>query len=142
MVHYQDCCESVLIEDVVGDIEDLIGSPILRAEERSNGARDVEHGIEEWTFYTISTINGTVDLRCYGTSNGYYSTSVSFELVDYHDDAYQDCLASGVYEVETQDGRAWWLWDQTSWRDFSGEVLDTWQARDRFDVIGPVLRRE
>lgn len=30
--HGQDCCESVLIEDVNGEIEDLIGSPLLVAE--------------------------------------------------------------------------------------------------------------
>jgi hypothetical protein len=30
--HSQDCCESVYIESVVGDIEDLVGNPILLAE--------------------------------------------------------------------------------------------------------------
>lgn len=32
--HYQDCCESVSIEDVNGDYEDLVGTPLLVAEER------------------------------------------------------------------------------------------------------------
>ena len=84
MFHYQDCCESVSIEDVVGDVEDLLNSPILRAEERSNGVQNIEDGygdVEQWTFYTISTIKGTVDLRWYGTSNGYYGTSVEFDEV-------------------------------------------------------------
>jgi hypothetical protein len=84
MFHWQDCCESVDVEDVVGDVVDLIGHPILRAEERSNGVQDVENGhgdVEQWTFYTIATIRGTVDLRWYGISNGYYSTGVSFEEV-------------------------------------------------------------
>ena len=31
LYHSQDCCESVDIEDVCGDVEDLIGSPILMA---------------------------------------------------------------------------------------------------------------
>ena len=83
MFHYQACCESVTVEDVVGDVEDLIGSPVLRAEERSNGVENIEdgRGVEQWTFYTIATIRGTVDLRWYGTSNGYYGTSVAFEAV-------------------------------------------------------------
>ena len=33
LYHPQDCCESVYIEDVVGDLDDLIGSPILMAEQ-------------------------------------------------------------------------------------------------------------
>lgn len=37
--HSKDCCESVLIEDICGDIDDLIGSPILYAEEVSNARR-------------------------------------------------------------------------------------------------------
>lgn len=78
MYHSQDCCESVSIEDVVGDVEDLLGSPILLAEERkqeTNGDDD----LCMWTFYTIATIKGTVDIRWMGTSNGYYSVGVSVE---------------------------------------------------------------
>jgi hypothetical protein len=81
MFHYQDCCESVRLEDRCGNVEDLIGNPILVAEERTDGVQDVEDGydVEQWTFYSIATIKGTVDLRWYGTSNGYYGTGVSFE---------------------------------------------------------------
>ncbi len=85
LYHSQDCCESVSIEDICGDLSDLIGSPITQAEENSSG--DNPEGIKPqyqgdsftWTFYRISTAKGQVVIRWYGESNGYYSESVDFE---------------------------------------------------------------
>lgn len=77
--HEQDCCESVVVDDIVGDWEDLTGSPLLVAEVRSN-ENDVEFGHETWTFYTLRTIKGSVDVKWHGESNGYYSEEVSFKL--------------------------------------------------------------
>jgi hypothetical protein len=80
-LHYQDCCESVYIEDIVGELSDLEGEPLLIAEEVS-GETPVEfdamnHECVEWTFYKFATRKGYVDVRWFGESNGYYSTSVN-----------------------------------------------------------------
>jgi hypothetical protein len=74
----------VSVEDVAGDLQDLIGSPVLFADERTSN--DPEPGQGEkgeydsytWTFYRIGTVKGTVVIRWYGSSNGYYSERVSF----------------------------------------------------------------
>lgn len=75
-----DCCASCSIEDVCGDLPDLVGSPLVEAEEVSNYEREAPPSADSytWTFYRFSTVKGTVTVRWLGESNGYYSESVSF----------------------------------------------------------------
>jgi hypothetical protein len=103
LTYYDDCCASCSIEDVCGDIENLIGHEILLAEEVSSNQPDAEeqsrrdkekaeaekndgyyYGAESetWTFYKLATIKGSVTIRWYGSSNGYYSESATFERVN------------------------------------------------------------
>lgn len=110
MYHDQACCENVRLEDVIGDLQDLLNSPVILAEERSfssesNGTMlpnksvadaevkslatitnpgPLEDGVDSytWTFYEIATNKGSITLRWYGESNGHYSESVEIEAVE------------------------------------------------------------
>ncbi len=89
--HENGCCEQVSIDDVEGDLDFLVNSPILLAErvsstetdelpaktEDSDGYSDTSH---TWTFFKFATIKGTVVVKWYGTSNGYYSEDVDFKI--------------------------------------------------------------
>lgn len=86
LMHCEDSSENVYIESIVGDLEDLIDSPILVAEEATSQEneripeeksealwKEVWFDSYTWTFYKLATAKGWVDIRFYGESNGHYS---------------------------------------------------------------------
>lgn len=81
LYHEQDCCESVSIEDITGDLNDLIGYPLTMSEEVTNEPepKRILHDSYTWTFYKFATIKGYVTVRWLGESNGYYSEGVDFK---------------------------------------------------------------
>jgi hypothetical protein len=87
MHHYQDCCESVYVESVMGDLKDLIGNPLIECREVTSceehpddlSPKKIEKMYLEsftWTFYIMATKKGVVTIRWIGSSNGFYSESV------------------------------------------------------------------
>jgi hypothetical protein len=87
MMHYQDCCESVGIEDINGDLGDLLNTPIVEAYEatsdnhRKQGEDECWNDCKLWTFYHIRTMKGDVTIRWFGDSSGYYSVDVDFKEI-------------------------------------------------------------
>jgi hypothetical protein len=85
LVHMQDCCEYVYIEDIDNDIQLLVGAEILEAEESSHdGDEDKLCGDScTWTFFKIRTQRDSFTIRFFGESNGYYSESAElYKLKD------------------------------------------------------------
>ena len=79
MFHAQDCCECVQLDDVEGDVDDLLGQIVVAEVVSSEGAEAPEYADSyTWTFYRLATAKGFVVLRWLGESNGYYSESVDF----------------------------------------------------------------
>lgn len=82
--HMQDCCESVSVHDIIGDLQLLVGQEIIAAseEELSDYPEDVPKpeytDSFTWTIHTFKTVKGQVIVRWLGESNGYYSESVYF----------------------------------------------------------------
>ena len=77
LYHSTDCCESVVVEDIIGDLEDLEGWPLLISrEDHDADGPELNEESYTWTFYNFATFKGYVTIRFLGTSNGYYSEEV------------------------------------------------------------------
>ena len=87
MLHEQDCCESVTIHDIVGDLQSLVGAPLVVAREETDSEwpADVEKSeyIESftWTRYFFGTDTAKVRIRWLGESNGHYGEDVQIEEI-------------------------------------------------------------
>lgn len=55
--HSQDCCESVRVYDTLGDVNNILGEEIIKAEEYTEGAQeDVSYNPYDsytWTFISL-----------------------------------------------------------------------------------------
>lgn len=84
--------EEVYIESVTGDWQDIIGSPLWLAEAATSTDNPVDHVSRDfsdpasmlWTFYRFRTVKGSVDIRWFGGSHGYYSVGVDFQDITRH----------------------------------------------------------
>jgi hypothetical protein len=85
--HDQGCCENVYVESHDGDPNWLVGSPIIQAEQVDNiDIPDTPDNADEsytWTFYKFATVKGSVTVRFFGSSNGYYSEDVDCDIKYY-----------------------------------------------------------
>jgi len=101
--HYSDCCEYVRIEDICGDLCDLLNSPLVEAHEINSEGPQIQAESYTWTFYRFSSTKGTVTIRWLGTSNGYYSERVSFReklaIPPVKEEVYQDHSEPPQYYV-------------------------------------------
>ena len=79
--HEQDCCESVLLTQVDGISDKIIGSRIVIAEVVTD-EKDTEYGHITWSFYKIGTNKGMIDFRFQGESDGGYSEIVDLVKIE------------------------------------------------------------
>lgn len=114
LYHDQDCCENVRVEEVIGDLDDLVGAPVVQAEETSNEGHPEPEGCDSftWTFYKLATNKGSVTIRFLGTSNGYYSERVDFGcFVEPRQKTLAEIAAEEAKMVEARlrgfEGRGW-----------------------------------
>jgi len=72
MRHNQECCETVFVKQIDGDLNDLVDTPILSAYRETKGIgyneSDYVKKADLWTFYRFQTAKGPVTISWHGTS--------------------------------------------------------------------------
>lgn len=75
--HIQECCEEVKLVEYHGDLEDLIGYPILQADCSCSVLPDTdEYSFNTARFYKFATVKGYVTFRFMSSTSGAYSDAV------------------------------------------------------------------
>lgn len=89
--HNQDCCETVYLESADGlknNVDIFTNCDWCEVEEftdvNSKPLSEWDSSFT-WTFYIFRTNKGYDTMRWYGTSNGWYSESVDFEIYEEQD---------------------------------------------------------
>jgi len=80
LYHIQDCCEIVLLEDYDIEAKELEGAYVTEAFLSMKDGKGYESST--WSFYRIITNKGTLCMRWFGTSNGYYSEKVDLDIME------------------------------------------------------------
>lgn len=77
----------VYVEDVNGNLDDLLNSPILMAEEKTapaDGSSIWSNYQDRHFFYEIATIKGAVHMRFFGEAGAYYAAEAWFHSYKPH----------------------------------------------------------
>ncbi len=81
--HSQDCCESVSVSRIEGELANIIDSPITEAEHTCDSDTDRPGEYSDswtWTKYRVRTAKGEATIVWLGESNGYYGETPYFQI--------------------------------------------------------------
>jgi hypothetical protein len=82
IMHMQDCCEDVYIEDVTGNLDHLLNYPLIMCESCNNNRNPkTYHDTATWTVIKLATIKGYVTIRFCGDSDGCYCEDANLYLL-------------------------------------------------------------
>ena len=81
LMHRQECCESVILDKVIGDTNALVGNVVTFVEDDSVSDST---GYDEKETSTFVIRCGDIEVKFIfeGESNGYYGTGVGVDVID------------------------------------------------------------